>query len=109
MTPTTSDPTNDYRNAVATAYATALHIHPDDMTEQLRNAARSALITRAPDDATAAQQAGITEEQLAHDRVTLNATDGLPLIITATTTRGRFYFSRPEKGWPRPGHRLYYG
>lgn len=111
MTPTQSPdhetaPADDYRRLIIAAYAAALDIDPGTITEPVARASEAALIAHAADDAAAAHQAGISLDQLAHDTTTISATDGRPLIITADIgTAGRFYFARPEAGWPVPGHR----
>lgn len=94
---------------VAAAYAVALRIDPADITTYLADTAHAALVAVAETDKEAARQAGFTEERLSHDQVTLNATDGFPLVVVGATSSGRFYFSRPAAGWLRPGHRDYNG
>lgn len=97
-----------YRGIVVSAYGDALGIPQEDFTETFARAAESTLIAHAPDDTAAAAQAGITEDALAHDATTVDATDQLPLIVIATSVcaEGFFYFARPVDGWPRPGRRV---
>lgn len=96
-----------YGEAVVAAYTAALHLYPEDFSAADAWRVHGALFAHAATDAEAAQQAGIRVEQIHHDRTTLNALDGLPLMIVASApgVSGRFYFSRPPAGWPRPGHR----
>ena len=111
MTPETREPPfsaeDDRGCPIVAAYASALSVRLDDFTPSLAGAARATLIAHAHSDEDAAKQAGISLEELAHDRVTLDATDRLPLVVVATTSQGSYYFSRPPKGWPRPGHHRY--
>lgn len=112
MTPGTREPPfgteDDHGCPIVAAYAAALSVHLEDFTPTLANAARATLIAHAYSDGDAARQAGISVEDLAHDRVTFDATDRLPLVVVATTSQGSYYFSRPPKGWPRPGHHRYF-
>lgn len=96
-----------YGEAVIAAYTAALHLYPEDLSPADAWRIHQALIAHAATDAEAAEQAGIRIEQIHHDRTTLDALDGLPLMIAARAPEvsGRFYFSRPPTGWPRPGHR----
>lgn len=98
---------SSYTAAVITGYTGALHLAPEDIDDGLTQEILSALIAHAANDDAAAEESGFSTEKIAHDRTTLSASDGLPLLIVATTpgVSGRFYFSRPIKGWPRPGHR----
>lgn len=90
---------------VVEAYASIMHVHPEDISPSVAKQIFNSLIAHAYSDTEAAKQAGITLEKIHHDRTTLNAFDGLPLLIVARSDAGRLYFSRPIKGWPRPGHR----
>lgn len=106
--PLEHSPRSSHLDLVVAAYISAMHISPEDVTEALTRVVVQALIAHAADDESAAEQAGLSSEEISHQRLTLNAYDGLPLIIVATTPQasGRFYFSRPVGGWPRPGHRI---
>lgn len=96
-----------YQEAVIAAYAAALHLYPEDISPTDSRKIHQALIAHAATDEEAAKQAGISIDQVHHDRTTLDALDGLPLMIAAYAPgiSGWFYFSRPAEGWPRPGHR----
>lgn len=96
-----------YRSIVIAAYGDALGIPRGDYTESFKSAAEATLIAHAADDAAAAEQAEITEDALAHDATTVDATDQLPLLLIASSdcADGFFYFARPVDGWPRPGRR----
>lgn len=97
----------NHEQEILAAYAQAFSLPLEDFTPRTEAAALSAFIALAYSDKEAAAQAGMSVEELAHDRVTVDATDNYPLVVTANTPHGRFYFSRPSKGWPRPGHRRY--
>lgn len=103
----TSGEPGSYSEVVVAAYASAMYIHLDDITEADARKINQALIAHAHSDAEASSQAGLSIEQIHHDRTTLDALNRLPLLIIATAagTTGRFYFSRPIEGWPRPGFR----
>lgn len=103
----TGDEPATYQEAVIAAYAAALHLDPDDLSPADSRKIHQALIAHAATDEGAAEQAGVSLDQVHHDRTTLNALDGLPLMIAAYApgVSGRFYFSRPADGWPPPGHR----
>lgn len=94
-----------FSQMVVDSYASIMLIHRDDINQVTAARIRGALIAFARSDEEAAQQAGMPLEKIHHDRTTLNASDGLPLMVVAKTTAGRLYFSRPVSGWPRPGHR----
>lgn len=93
-----------YRDAIRTAYADALGLLVDEITETIGLAAEAALVAHAADDEEAAAQIGAEESEVTHDRVTLVASDRLPLILVGRCpgVAGRFYFARPIGGWPRP-------
>lgn len=96
-----------FESPVIHAYAEAMGFDHRTISPVMCDAIMRSKIAHAYTDAEAATQAGLSQEEMAHDRAALDATDGLPLIITAKATHGRYYFSRPAKGWPRPGHRRY--
>lgn len=98
---------SSYTAIVVTGYAKAMHLAPEEINGDQEHRILDALIAHADNDDSAAEESGFSKEQIAHDRTTLSASDGLPLLIVATVpgVSGRFYFSRPLKGWPRPGHR----
>lgn len=114
LTPDTQNPSccagdepASFREAVIIAYTTVLHLHRGELTEAQVRQIHQALVAHADNDQAASEQSGLTVEQIAHDRTTLNASDHLPLMLVATAAGipGSFYFSRPLQGWPRPGHR----
>ena len=103
----TGDEPATYQEAVIAAYTTAMHIFPEDVSPLDARKIHETLIAHASTDEEAAGQADIPLDQVHHDRTTLDAYDRLPLMIVASVPgiTGRFYFSRPPEGWPRPGHR----
>lgn len=111
MTPDTckhsTSPWGNHEQEILVAFAQAFSLPLEDFTPRTSAAVLSSFIALAYSDEEAAAQAGMSLEDLSHDRVSLDATDNYPLIVTANTSMGRFYFSRPPKGWPRPGHRRY--
>ncbi|MGP9587223.1 hypothetical protein ACT3TB_16360 [Micrococcaceae sp. AOP34-BR2-30] len=100
------EPTS-YREAIVAAYAATMHLWPEDISEAEAQKILRALIAHASNDEEAARQAEIDLEQVHRDRTTVDAIDHLPLMITGTAPGipGRFYFTRPPGGWPRPGYR----
>lgn len=103
MTPAESTP-HRYRQQAITAYARALDIDPAEISHTTRAQILQSLLGHAHTDEQAADQAGLTLEQLHHDCTTLSATDSLPMIIVSPSpdAPGFFYFSRPLRGWPHP-------
>lgn len=91
--------------AAIEAYARTFQIPLQLFDKMTANRVVKSLAACAVTDTQAAHQMHKSLERLHHDKTTLDATDGLPLILVAPGDKLRFYFSRPPQGWPRPGHR----